>query len=177
MKSKMSEKLAIPEGVSVKYENRTLTVKGPKGEVSRSFFSHEVKISVEGNLILLTCDVATRREQRMIFTFKSHLKNMITGVTTPWVYELRVCSSHFPMNVKVEGGMLKVKNFLGEKIDRECPIPSDVKVSVQGTQVRVESASLERAGNMASTIELTTRITKRDPRVFQDGIFIIKKGK
>lgn len=177
MKADLSEKISIPDGVSVSYTGTTLAVKGPKGEVSREFFDQRVRLKVEGNEVVIECKAGTKRESKTIFTLRSHLRNMLKGVQEHWKYDLLVCSSHFPMNVKLSNGVLKVKNFLGEKTERVCTVPDDVKVNVNGANITVSSADIERAGNVASSIELTTRISNRDLRVFQDGIYITKKAK
>ena len=50
-------------------------------------------------------------------------------------------------------------------------------MKIEGSDVKIESPNIESAGNAASKIELLTKITKRDCRVFQDGIFITRKAK
>ena len=79
------------------------------------------------------------------------------------------------MSVNVEGNKLKIKNFLGEKIPREASILDNVKVQVKGNEILVDGYDLEKTGQTASNIEQSTRITNRDRRVFQDGIYIVKK--
>ena len=55
------------------------------------------------------------------------------------------------------------------------PVNPGATVTVQGDKITVESPNKEDAGQTASEIELLTRISKKDPRVFQDGIYIIEK--
>ena len=112
----------------------------------------------------------------MLKTFESHLKNMIRGVSERFVYKLRVCSSHFPMTVTKENNKITVKNFLGEKIPRTAKIIEDAEVEIKGFDIVVTSINKEKAGQTAANIERSTRLTNKDRRKFQDGIFIIEKA-
>jgi large subunit ribosomal protein L6 len=112
----------------------------------------------------------------MIYSFRAHLRNMFKGVVEPWVYKMKICSGHFPMNVAIQGDKLVVKNFLGEKVPRILNIKPGVKVTVQDKDVTVESVDKELAGCTASGIELLLTIRGRDLRKFQDGIYIINKA-
>ncbi|MAG60636.1 50S ribosomal protein L6 [archaeon] len=175
MKTDLNEKVTAPETVSLTLEGSELFVKGPKGEDRRSFANPKVHLSVSGRDLEFQVKGASKREKRMLSTFIAHIKNMLRGVVDPFEYELKICSGHFPMNVSVSGSNFVVKNFLGEKHPRSVAIPSEVKVKINGTQVIVNSASRESAGMVAARIEQMCRITNRDRRIFQDGIYIVKK--
>jgi large subunit ribosomal protein L6 len=168
--------ISIPEGVEASVEKNLVLVKGPKGEVQRLLESKTVKISTKDGALELLAPVATRREKRMIGTFSSHIKNMMQGVKEPFVYELKVCSGHFPMNVAIKGDEFSIKNFLGEKIPRTLKIKQGVKVNLDGTTINVESVNKEKAGQVAADIEQLTRVTNRDRRIFQDGCWIVSKA-
>jgi large subunit ribosomal protein L6 len=112
----------------------------------------------------------------MIGTFTSHIKNMIKGVTELYVYKLKVCSGHFPITVQATKDDFIVKNFLGETIPRKMKLVKGVSVKVEGEIVTVESTDKEIAGRTASDIEQLVRITNRDRRIFQDGIWMTEKA-
>ncbi|MBD3318603.1 50S ribosomal protein L6 [Candidatus Woesearchaeota archaeon] len=177
MKEDIHEELSIPDGVTVTFAERKLTVKGPKGEVSREILSPSIQVAIADGAVQFSVEKATKRENRLLLTYLSHAKNMIKGVEQPWTYTLKICSSHFPMNVKLSGQEFSVKKFLGEDTPRKCTLPTDAKVSVNGSDITVESCDIEAAGNVASRLELLTRIRDRDLRIFQDGIYITKKAK
>lgn len=175
MKQEISQVVEVPEGCQATYENRVLTVKGKFGEVSRKIYHPKITISAKGNEVSLSIPVATQREKRHLHTLESHIKNMMRGASQGHTYKLKVCSGHFPMNVSISGNALTVKNFLGEAVPRVCKIKDGVKVQVNGDVIEVSSTNKELAGSQASDLEQLTRITNKDRRIFQDGLFIIEK--
>ncbi|MFC1723515.1 50S ribosomal protein L6 [Nanoarchaeota archaeon] len=171
------ESIDIPEGVQVEVSGTSVTVKGPKGELVKEFRFPNVSYKVDGNKIVAQSSKATKREKALIFTFKAHLNNMLKGVQEPHTYTLKICSGHFPMNVVVSGKELVVKNFLGEKIPRKLKLKEGADVKVNDQEITVTGINIEIAGQVAADIEQLCRITNRDIRIFQDGIYIIKKSK
>jgi large subunit ribosomal protein L6 len=169
------EEVEIPKGVEVKIEGRTVTVKGPKGENSKEFKFPTIKTTLEDGSIKLEAINQKKVQKRNINTMKAHLKNLIKGVLDGFTYTLKICSGHFPMNVSVSGKDFLVKNFLGEKVPRVLKLKEGANVKVEGQEVTVYSVDLETAGQVAADIEQLTRVTNKDIRIFQDGIYIIKK--
>ena len=170
--------IKIPEGIQADVVDNTIKIKGPKGELKRTFLNPRVVISKDSdNFMFKTKDTIkySAIDKMHMNTYKAHIKNMFIGVKEAYTAQLKICSGHFPMNVSVEGNNLVVKNFLGEKIPRKANIPQGVVVKVQGDLINVEGNDKEKVGQAAATIEQSTRITRRDRRVFQDGCFIIKK--
>ena len=177
MKLNVQEQIEVPEGVEIKIEKGLLTAKGPKGESSRLLRGPKINLEVKDKKILLSAKKATKREKRLIGTFKSHVQNIIHGVVEGHTYKLKICSTHFPMSASVSENEFVLQNFLGEKVPRTLKIRPDVDVKIEGQEITVESTNKELAGQTAASIEKLTRITKRDRRIFQDGIYIISKSK
>jgi len=175
MKQDIEETIAIPDGIQVTVDD-LVTVKGPKGELSKNLKFPGISLKLDGKQLKISAENATKREKKLIYTYKAHLANMFQGVQEPWVYKLKVCASHFPMNVSVSGKEFIVKNFLGEKVPRKLLVREGVTVKIDGKDVIVESIDKELAGNTASEIELLTVVKGRDLRVFQDGIYITEKA-
>jgi len=170
------EIIEIPEKVEVQVEDSILKVKGEKGEIEKNFLNPKVKIKKENNVISLSAEAFSRKEKSILNTFKSHIKNMLKGVNEPYIYKIKICSSHFPITVAVEGDKVTIKNFLGEKIPREANILQGAKVEVKGDIITISSVSVEASGQTAANIEQATRITNKDRRVFQDGCYIFEKA-
>jgi len=176
MKLDLKEEIDIPEGVEVKIGLGVLTAKGPKGEMTRILRGPRVSLEVKDKKIIISAQKATKREKRLIGTFKSHVTNILQGVTSGHVYKLKICATHFPMSVSIKDGVFEVQNFLGEKVPRTRKIKPGVDVKIEDQEITVESVDKELAGQTAAAIETLCRITKRDRRIFQDGIYIIKKS-
>ncbi|MBW3019209.1 50S ribosomal protein L6 [Candidatus Woesearchaeota archaeon] len=175
MKLPIKEELVLPEGITASLSDGVLTVKGPKGEVSRSLLHPKIDVSLKGNTLTLFCERGTKREKNIMFTFVAHINNMIKGVQEPFVFKLKVCSGHFPMTVAYKNDQFEVKNFLGEKYPRIIKIKKGADVKISGQDIVVTSVDLELAGGIASDIEGMTKKGTRDTRRFQDGIYITEK--
>ena len=171
----IQETIEVPQGVTASLQNTTLHVKGPKGEHSRAVGTKRVLVKAEGNKVTLSAENATKNDKRILQTSAAHVRNMMRGAKQGHVYKLKICSGHFPMSVSVKGDMCEVKNFIGEAVPRQLKLNPGAKVTIQGTEIMVESSSKEVAGTQAAAIELLTRRPGFDTRVFQDGIYIIEK--
>lgn len=175
MKLDLLEEIEVPEGVEVNYESNNLKVKGKDSEISRMINTPKVNISVKDKKVVLEAKKATKREKMHLKTIKAHINNMLSGVLEKHYYKLKICSSHFPVSAAAKGKEFSVSNFLGEKVPRTCKIPENVDVKVEGDMITVESPDKEAAGRAASSIEQLCRITDKDRRIFQDGIYMINK--
>ena len=161
--------------VQASYEKGMLRIKGEKGEIQRKMNMPQLSLSLKENSIVVTTKRTTKMDKKLAFTHAAHIRNMIKGASKGHTYILKVCASHFPMNVSVNKNQLIIKNFIGEKYPRTLDIKEGVAVKVEGDKVIVESVNKELAGTTASDIEHLTKRADYDPRIFQDGIYIINK--
>jgi large subunit ribosomal protein L6 len=176
MKKELSKEIEIPEGLTIILEENLVTAKGPEGEVSRKFNFGRLNYEIKDNKFILKHEKATKTEKKMMNTISSHIENMIRGVKEKFVYELKICFSHFPFTVKKEGNKAIIKNFLGEKINREARLMEETEIEIGKEIIIVKSSNKELAGQTAANFEAATKIRGRDKRIFQDGIYIIKKN-
>ena len=176
MKIDITREIEMAQGVHATVKESTLRVKGPKGELERSFIYPGVTLVVEGNKIVLQALKATKREKMIVGSFEAHITNMVKGVQEVHTYKLKICSGHFPMNVTTSGNEFVVKNFLGEAVPRRMTFDKGVDVKIKDTEIVVSGADKELAGRTAAKIEQLCRITNRDLRVFQDGCYIVQKA-
>ncbi len=175
MRKEIIKEVEIPSGIEAQVEGTVVTIKGPEGENSRDFRMPNIEIAKRENKVVVWNKKSTKKEKKMINSVAAHIANMVHGAEKKFSYKLKVCYSHFPVTVDIKGKEVIIKNFLGEKIPRKMTLPEGVDVHVNKDVVTVESIDRERAGQVAANFEVATRITKRDRRVFQDGIFITEK--
>lgn len=178
MKAKqMKKEVAIKEGIKLEIKGNKIFAEGPKGKVERKLIGHKMNAEIKDGKVILIVKNATKKDKMMLGTMASHVRNMEKGVSLGFTYKLAICSGHFPMTVTVTGKKFGVKNFLGEKIERTFENPhDDVSIKVNGKEIIVEGPDKEKAGNIATKIEQLCRITDKDRRRFQDGIFIVEKA-
>jgi large subunit ribosomal protein L6 len=176
MKKEFIQEIEIPEGVEIKKEGKKIIVKGPEGEVSKEFNFGRLKYEHKDRRILISYPSATRNDKRMINTITAHLRNMIKGAKDKFEYKLKICASHFPINVEVKGNQVLIKNFLGEKTPRKCSLPEGVEIQVNKDTITIKSSNKELGGQAAANFETATKVSNRDRRVFQDGIYITHKN-
>ena len=171
----LSIEIKLDEKISAQLDRSMLTLKGPKGEVKRDFPDKRVAISHKEDTIILKAPKLSKTNKKIVNSYAAHIKNMANGVLESYKYTLKICSGHFPMNVSVSSGQFIVKNFLGEKVPRTLKLKAGAQVKVEGEVIVVEGPDKEIAGQVSADIELLTRRTKYDTRIFQDGIWITSK--
>jgi large subunit ribosomal protein L6 len=69
-----------------------------------------------------------------------------------------------------------IENFTGERRERRVKIIGDVKVKIEPDDITVEGANLEDVSQTAANIEQATRVRRKDPRVFLDGIYVYERN-
>ena len=170
--------VSIPDQVSMQVEGRTVKVKGPLGSLQEDLSHLPVSIDVDDNKVRLETSWPRKREIGMLGTAAAHVRNMLKGVTQGYRYELRTVYAHFPVTVKVDekAKVLKIENFTGEKTPRYAKIVEGVKVDVNGEDISVQGIDLKSVSQTAANIQDSTKIKKKDLRVFLDGIYVSGKG-
>jgi len=173
------EELEIPKGVKVILEGgHQIKVKGSKGAITKDF-SHVrgIKVSIKNKKIIFSTNFPKRGTLALVKTIMSIISNLIVGVQTNYRYVSKICYSHFPCSVKVDekNQVLFVENFLGERAPRKANYPNNVKVELEKDDVHFIGPDKEALGQAAANIKRACRIRKKDPRVFQDGVYLYKK--
>jgi|SRR3989339_516857 len=177
LEKKLKHEISLPDGLKAEFsEFGILTIEGPHGKVSKKLDHPMISLIVDGNKIKISPKKFTRNEKVLVNTYRAHIRNLIKGAMEQYVYKLKICSSHFPMTVNVEGDKVVIKNFYGEKVPRKAKILEGVKVKIEGDLVIVSGLSKESVGQTSASIEQSTRITNRDRRVFADGLWIVEKA-
>jgi large subunit ribosomal protein L6 len=171
----VEETVEIPEGVEIRIDGRQVSVSGSLGKLEKDFSHAPIDIRLEDGKVAVEAQWSDKRRAAMVGTVRSHIRNMIIGVQKGFTYKLKTVFAHFPVNVQVKGNEVVIENFGGERRPRVVQIPESVKVSVEGDDVIVKGLDLERVSQAAAMIEHATRIKKKDPRVFLDGIYVYER--
>ena len=177
--SYVSESLEIPDGVEVKIENNNrISVKGPNGGPIVKDFSHArgIEFKIEDKKLKFTSHFPKSKTIALIYTIISIVKNLINGVQNNYKYFSKVCFIHFPCSVKVDKSKktILVENFCGERAPRKSKYPDNMDVEVEGDDVTFIGPDKEALGTAAARLQKCCKIKKKDPRVFQDGVYLYK---
>lgn len=167
--------IGIPEGVNVNIDKLNVSISGPNGQLQRELWYPGIAIKRNDSEVVVMTDMPRREQLAMLGTLESHLKNMITGVTKGYEYTMKVVYSHFPIQLKIEGKQVIIGNFLGEKRARKANIQGNTKVMIKGDQVIISGLNKEDVGQTAANIRQATKIKRFDPRVFQDGVYLVER--
>ncbi len=168
--------IEIPEGVNINIDNLNVSVSGPKGQLNKKLWYPGVAITKADSEVIVETNIPRREQLAILGTYESHLKNMITGVTKGYEYKMKVVYSHFPIQIKAEGNKVIIGNFLGEKKSRKANIQGNTKVTIKGDQVILNGTDKEDIGQTAANIRRATKIKRFDPRVFQDGVYLVEQS-
>jgi len=172
----ISKTIQVPDNVDASLEGKKVIVKGAKGSLTRDFSFVPIAIEGEGKNIRVWAKWPRKKEAALVGTITSHIQNMITGVTKGYSYKLKIVFSHFPISVKVQGKTLLIENFTGERKARRVKIIGDVKVKIEPDDIIIEGINLEDVSQTAANIEQATRVRRKDPRVFLDGIYVYERN-
>jgi len=89
--------IAVPNGVTVTLDNRTITVKGPKGTLSRELHK-DMKISVAENEIIVERPSDHKLHRSLHGTTRSVIANMVLGVTEGYAKTLELVGVGYRAN-------------------------------------------------------------------------------
>ncbi|NLI74251.1 MAG: 50S ribosomal protein L6 [Euryarchaeota archaeon] len=173
----IERRVTIPAGVTASIDGVKITIKGSKTTLQRSLSYPRISVRVDDEEIVVSSKSPRVREKAIVGTFAAHIANMVEGVANGFEYEMKIVHSHFPIKASVRGNKFVIENFLGERAPRKADILGDTKVQIKGNDVLLTGSDIELVSQTAANIERATVIKGFDSRVFQDGIYITKKGK
>ena len=140
--------LTIPENVNVEINEKKLTVKGPKGELSLDIVN-EVKVVIEDNKLTVEKLNNAKHTNEMQGTTNSLIKNMIIGVTEGYSKSLEIVGVGYRFNVK--GTTLTVQDGKSHLDTIEIPAGIEVK-QVSNTEIELTGTDKCAIGQFAAEI-------------------------
>lgn len=140
--------IAIPKGVEVKLDGTLLTVKGTKGELSRSFKTDVISLEIKDDSVVLEKKEDTVFSRALVGTYASHVMNMIAGVTEGFTKKLIVEGVGFRSEVK--GSTLEMQ--LGFSHSVVMDIPEGITTTAEKNVITVTGSDKERTMQFAAQI-------------------------
>lgn len=143
--------VVIPEGVTVTQDGNNVTVKGPKGALTRTF-SADIKMNIEGNEVTFTRPNDSKEMKTIHGTTRANFNNMVVGVSEGFQKALELIGVGY--RAQLQGSKLVLN--VGYSHPVEITPPAGVTVEVPAnTQVIVKGANKEEVGELAANIRGT----------------------
>ena len=140
--------IAIPAGVTVELaENNQVTVKGPKGTLSRVLPS-EMEIKVEGSEVTVTRPNDLKKMKSLHGLTRTLIHNMVVGVTDGFTKELEVNG----VGYRASKAGKKLTLNLGYSHPVEMEDPEGLESTVDGNKIIIKGIDKEKVGQYAAEI-------------------------
>lgn len=140
--------IVVPKGVSVSLNDSVLTIKGPKGELSRTIMA-AVSLEISDSSILVKRPDDTISSRSAHGLVRTLVNNMVIGVTTGYQRDLEINGVGYRAEVKGQELVLS----LGYSHQVIYPLPSGISVDVDKmTKLSVKGIDKELVGHAAAKI-------------------------
>ncbi|ADG04946.1 50S ribosomal protein L6 [Kyrpidia tusciae] len=148
--------IEIPAGVEVSIEGQTVTVKGPKGTLTRNIHKDMV-VTIEGNQVVVTRPTDEKLHKSLHGTTRSIIANMVEGVTKGFQKNLELVGVGYRA---VKSGN-KVTLSLGFSHPVELVPDAGIEIDVPApNKLVVSGIDKEQVGTVAASIR---RIREPEP--------------
>ncbi len=150
--------IAVPAGVDVVIDGSTVTVKGPKGTLTRTLHSN-MNIAKEGDTIVVTRPDDAKENRSLHGLTRTLIANMVEGVTNGYKKELEVNGIGYRCEKK--GNALQMK--IGFSHDVVMPEPEGITVEVPApNKIIISGADKQKVGQFAAEVR-----EKRPPEPYK----------
>jgi large subunit ribosomal protein L6 len=139
----------VPSGVEVSVADRTITVKGPKGTLSREI-PGEIEVTIDGGVLTCTRPNDERRNRAQHGLTRSLVNNMVLGVTEGFKKNLEIVGVGY--RAEAQGpGALRLNLGFSHPVNVNAPEGITFEVPVP-TQIVVNGIDKEVVGQVAADI-------------------------
>jgi large subunit ribosomal protein L6 len=143
--------IEIPNGVSVTLNGSEVTVKGPKGELKRSF-NPDITIVIEENVITISRPSDEKEYRALHGTTRAVLSNMVEGVSKGFEKSLELIGVGY--RAQKQGSKLVLNVGYSHPVEFEAESGLEVEVP-SNTKIIIKGANKERVGALAANIRGT----------------------
>ncbi|WP_096155963.1 MULTISPECIES: 50S ribosomal protein L6 [Bacillus] len=140
--------IEVPAGVTITNDNNTVTVKGPKGELTRTF-NQDITISLEENTLTVSRPTDNKEHRALHGTTRALLSNMVEGVTKGFERGLELIGVGYRATKQGDKLVLNVGYSHPVEITPEQGIEIDVPAN---TKILIKGIDKERVGALAANI-------------------------
>jgi large subunit ribosomal protein L6 len=138
----------VPQGVTVTIDGHRITVKGPKGELSRALHE-EMALALEDNNVLVTRPSDEAQHKALHGPTRTLVANMVEGVTTGFAKSLEIQG----VGYKAEPKPFGVQLVVGYSHPVPYHAPQGIKITVtNNVLVKIEGVNKELVGQVAAEI-------------------------
>ena len=138
----------LPKGVTAQVEGRTITVKGPKGEISRMIHP-ELTLGVEDDTVVVRRPSDETRHKALHGLTRTLVANMVDGVTKGFAKSLEIQG----VGYKAESKPFGVQLVVGFSHPVPYHAPKGIKISVDNNVlIKVEGIDKELVGQVAAEL-------------------------
>lgn len=147
--SRLAKKpISIPEKTEVTQNGTVITVKGPKGELSKEFSRPNIEISIADGEVTLTPKKQDQFTLALWGTYAAHINNMIHGVNHG--YEKKLIVEGVGFKWSVNGSTLDMSLGFSHPVAME--IPSDLQVVAEKNNLTITGIDKEKVGAFAADV-------------------------
>ncbi len=150
--------ITVPDGVEVTLNGQTITVKGPKGTLTREIHNN-MKVSLDNNVITVTRPDDEAENKSLHGLTRTLINNMIQGVVTEYTRALEINGVGY--RAAKQGKKLVLTLGYSHPVEMEEPEGITFEVPTPN-QIIVKGIDKEKVGQMAAVIR-----TKRPPEVYR----------
>ena len=140
--------ITVPNGVEVSIAGRTVSVKGPKGNLSREI-PGEIVVRKEENTLLVERPNDERTNRALHGLTRTLVSNMVVGVTDGFAKELEIVGVGY--RAEAQGQNLRLALGFSHPVIVEAPAGISFEIPAQ-TRVIVKSIDKELVGQVAANI-------------------------
>lgn len=139
----------IPDGVTVAIDGSQVTVKGPKGELTRRF-DPDITVAVEEGEVIVTRPTDHRNHRALHGLTRALVANMVQGVSDGYERRLRVVGTGY--RAEMDGDNLRLNVGYSHEIVIVPPPSVSFAVEDRGQEVVINSPNKELIGQVAADI-------------------------
>ena len=130
--------IEVPAGVSIQVKDNTVTVKGPKGELSQTI-NPDIKVEVEDGRILVSRPSDNREHRALHGLYRALIHNMVVGVSEGYKKEMELVGVGY--RATATGQVLELS--LGFSHAIYIKMPKEIKIEAKSERNKIPLIILE----------------------------------